>query len=89
MFTVVPSKNKLNDNLWHTVLVGLNERGQFSVRVDNDNIDVSTSDGDRRLDLSGYVIFKHLVCHCLFTRVRESHQLSSLIIDFIRQKTYL
>ncbi|XP_053386148.1 uncharacterized protein LOC123539409 isoform X3 [Mercenaria mercenaria] len=51
MFTVVPTK-MLNDNMWHTVIVSL-RNGQFSVRADNENIDVTTSDGDRRLDLSG------------------------------------
>lgn len=52
MFTIVPKVN-LNDNMWHTVMVSLNENGQFSVMVDNENLDVSSSDGDRRLSLTG------------------------------------
>jgi len=53
MFTIVPTAYMLNDNQWHTVQVMLNERGQFSVQVDQENLDVSASDGDRRLSLSG------------------------------------
>ncbi|KAH3752063.1 hypothetical protein DPMN_186673 [Dreissena polymorpha] len=41
-FTVVPT-GQLNDNMWHTVQVALNERSQFTVRVDGENVQVSTS----------------------------------------------
>lgn len=53
MFTIVPTVNMLNDNKWHTVQVSLNDRGQFSVQVDTENLDVTTSDGDGLLNLSG------------------------------------
>ncbi|XP_052237025.1 neurexin-1a-like isoform X2 [Dreissena polymorpha] len=41
-FTVVPT-GQLSDNMLHTVHVALNERGQFTVRVDGENVHVSTS----------------------------------------------
>ncbi|KAL4216896.1 neuroligin protein binding [Mactra antiquata] len=53
MFTMVPSLKKFNDNKWHTVVVTLNERGQFILKVDSDTTTASTSDADGRLDLSG------------------------------------
>lgn len=53
MFTVVPNKQTLNDNKWHSVVVSLNEKGQFTLSVDKETITVSTSDGDGRLDLTG------------------------------------
>jgi leucine-rich repeat transmembrane neuronal protein 1/2 len=51
--TVVLSHSQVNDNTWHTVMMSLKEKGQLSVRVDKDNIDVSNSDDDGRLDMSG------------------------------------
>ena len=51
---VVPTPYVLNDNQWHTVQIALNERGEFTAKVDsNTPIRVTTSDGDGKLDLSG------------------------------------
>ncbi|XP_052814372.1 uncharacterized protein LOC128241470 isoform X5 [Mya arenaria] len=51
MHTVVPTR-KLNDNAWHDVQVALNDRGQFTVRVDGETVQVSNSDRNT-LSLSG------------------------------------
>lgn len=54
MNTVVPTPYLLNDNQWHTVQATLNNRGQFSVQVDDEVVDVTASDGDGQLNLLGY-----------------------------------
>ena len=57
MFTMGPSPKLLNDNMWHTVQVLLNEQGQLTVQVDGDSIVVSNIEGDKKLNLFGYVYF--------------------------------
>ncbi|XP_052812359.1 neurexin-1-like isoform X2 [Mya arenaria] len=51
MHTVVPTRN-LNDNTWHDVQVALSDRGQFTVRVDGETVQVSNSNRNT-LSLNG------------------------------------
>jgi len=47
-----PCPCRLDDNEWHTVHVKLDERGQMSVRVDGEPIQLSNS-GAQTLELAG------------------------------------
>jgi len=47
-----PCLCRLDDNAWHTVHVKLDERGQMSVRVDGEPIQLSNS-GTQTLELAG------------------------------------
>lgn len=53
MFAVVPSKEPLNDNEWHSVQISMSETGQISMKVDDLSVDMTASDGNKRLDLIG------------------------------------
>ncbi|MEW8547678.1 MAG: LamG domain-containing protein [Candidatus Thiodiazotropha sp.] len=57
MDTTVGTPYKLNDNKWHTVQISLNEDGQFTVKVDATAQDVTTSDGNGRLDLQSGTLY--------------------------------
>lgn len=53
MFTSVDTP-MLNDNMWHTLMVSLKDN-QFTLKVDSRTMVATASDGDGRLDLSGFV----------------------------------